>query len=106
MNHIQNLKAEADNAHQKYVEPSKKADVLHQRYRELLQKIKDLKQKQRRIEEAKQAKRQKQLLEEARKKALEKMKRGEKLTWEEFKLLAEQRSSGKKGSAKQKFKEG
>ncbi len=105
LNQIPNLKVEADNAHQKYVETSQKADGLHQRYIELLQKINDARQKQRRVEEAKQAKRQKQLLEEARKRALEKMKRGEKLTWEEFKLLAEQGSRSKRGSAKQKFKE-
>lgn len=105
LSQIRKLKAEADNAHQKYVENSRKADGLHQIYIELLQKINDLKQKQRRVEEEKQAKRQKQLLEEARKKALEKMKRGEKLTWEEFKLLAEQGSSSKRSSAKQKFQE-
>jgi len=93
LNQIQNLKVEADNAHHKYVETSQKADGLHQRYIELLQKINGLQQKQRRVEEAKQAKRQKQLLKEARKKALEKMKRGEKLTWEEFKLLEEQGST-------------
>lgn len=102
---IQSLKVEADNAHQKYVEPHQKANELHQKYTELLQKINELKQKQQKLEEAKQAKRQKQLLKEARKKASEKMKRGEKLTWEEFKLLTEQDSNSKRSSAKQKFKE-
>jgi uncharacterized coiled-coil DUF342 family protein len=93
LSHIQNLKIEADSAHKKFVEISQKANTLHQKYIELLQKIKELKKMQRKEEEAKQVERQKQLLEEARKKALEKMKRGEKLTWEEFKLLAEQESS-------------
>jgi uncharacterized coiled-coil DUF342 family protein len=74
------------------METRKKADGLHQRCTELLQKVNGLKQEQRSVEEAKQAERQRQLLEEARKKALEKMKRGEKLTWEEFKLLKEQGS--------------
>lgn len=90
LNQIQKFKIDADNAHQKYVEIKQRANQMHQKYKEMLQKINDLKRKQRREEEAKQAKRQKQLLEETRKKALEKMKRGEKLTWEEFKLLAEQ----------------
>jgi uncharacterized coiled-coil DUF342 family protein len=92
LNQIQNLKVEADYAHQKYIETRKKASGLHQRYRELLQKIDDLKQKQRKLEEIKQAERQRQLLEEARKKALEKKKRGEKLSWQEFKLLTEEES--------------
>lgn len=105
LSQIQNLRDEADNAHQKYVKTSQKSDGPYQRYIELLQEINDLKQKQRRVEEAKQAERQKKLLEEARKKALEKIKRGEKLTLEEFKLLAEREARSTGGSAKQKFKE-
>jgi uncharacterized coiled-coil DUF342 family protein len=105
LSNIQNFKAEADNAHQEYVKTRKKADAIHQRCLELGQKISSLKQKQRNVEEAKQAKRQKQLLREACKKALEKKKRGEKLTWEEFKLLTEEETNRKRGSAEQKFKE-
>jgi len=104
LNHTHNLKVESDKAHQKYVETSQKSDGLHLRYIELLQRINDLKQKRQIVEEAKQAERRKQLLEEAHKKALEKMKRGEKLTWQEFKLLAEQARS-KKGSTKKNKEE-
>ena len=105
LSNIQNFKAEADNAHQEYVKTREKADAIHQRCLELGQKISSLKQKQRNVEEAKQAKRQKQLLREAREKALEKRKRREKLTWEEFKLLTEQETNSKRDSAEQKFKE-
>ena len=57
---------------------------------ELMQQIKSLKQEIQQKEKEQQTKRQEQLREEAAKKALEKMKRGEKLTWEEFKILSEQ----------------
>lgn len=100
LNQVHNLRVEADDAHSKYVEKRQKADGFHQRYKDLQQKINALKQKQREVEEAKQAKHQKQLLEEAQKKALEKMKRGEKLTWQEFKLITEQARS-KKGQHKE-----
>jgi len=88
----QNLKTEADTAHQNYVELRQKANETHQKYVELLQQIRSLKQEIQKKDEEQQAKRQQQLREEATKKAQEKMKRGEKLPWEEFKLLTEQGS--------------
>lgn len=105
LDHVKDLRVEADHTHQKYVETQRKAKEIHQRFEELSQRINDLRQKQRSQEEAKQAKRQKQLLEETRKRALKKMKHGEKLTWEEFKLLMEKETRDKESSPKQKFKE-
>ncbi len=96
LNNIRRSKAKADRAHQEYVKTRKKADAIHQKCLELVKEIDSLRQKQRNIEKAKQAKRQKQLLREAHKKVSEKRKRGEKLTWEEFKLLTEQETNRKK----------
>jgi len=86
----QNLKSEADAAHQRHVEFRQKANEAHQKFLKLLQQINSLKQEIQKKEEEQQAKRQRELREETTRKAHEKMKRGEKLTWEEFKLLAEQ----------------
>jgi uncharacterized coiled-coil DUF342 family protein len=86
----QNLKSEADTAHQKHVEFQQKANEAHQKFLELLKQINSLKLEIKKKEEEQQAKKQQELREEAVKKAHEKMKHGEKLTWEEFQLLAEQ----------------
>jgi len=85
-----NLKSEADAAHQKHVEFREKANEAHHKYLELLQQIKSLKKESRKKEEEQQTKKQQELREETVKKAHEKMKKGEKLTWDEFKLLSEQ----------------
>ena len=84
-----NLKTEADEAHQKYLENRQKAQELHQKFVELLKQIRSIRQDIEQEEKEKQAKRQEELRQEAGKKALEKMSRGEKLTWEEFKILTE-----------------
>lgn len=86
----QNLRTEADAAHQKYLEFRQKVDGTHQKYVKLLQQIDSLRQGIQKKNEEQQAKRQQELLEEATEKAREKMKRGEKLTWDEFRLLTEQ----------------
>jgi len=86
----QNLKSEADAAHQTHVEFRQKANRVHQKFLELLKQIDSLKQEIKKKEEEQQTKKQQALREEAVKKAHEKMKRGEKLTWEEFQILAEQ----------------
>ena len=88
-----NFKAEADTAHQEYVELRQKADEPHQKYVELLQQIESVKQEIQMNDKEQQAKRQLELREEVTKKAQEKMKRREKLTWDEFKLLTEQEST-------------
>ena len=89
LNKARSLKVEADSAHQKYVEIKQQAQNLHQKCVELLDKIKTFEKELHETEEKKQTKRQHELLKELEEKALEKLKRGEKLTWEEFKILAE-----------------
>ncbi len=91
LSEIQVLRAEADDAHQKYCEIKRQAQALHQERKELLRQAKSLKQKLRQAEEEKQLKRQRELRKESVERALEKLKRGDKLSWEEFKLLAEQK---------------
>ncbi|MGQ9461118.1 MAG: coiled-coil protein [Candidatus Bathyarchaeaceae archaeon] len=89
LNKARILKVEADNAHQKYVEIKKQARSLHDKCVELLGQIKTFRQEIREKEEKEQAKRGRELRKELEERALEKLKRGEKLTWEEFKILAE-----------------
>jgi phosphoserine phosphatase len=85
------LRVEADAAHQKYVEIKQQAQTVHQEQTELLRQFKSLRQELRHAEEKKQAKRQRELRKDLVEKASEKLKRGEKLTWEEFKILAEKK---------------
>jgi len=86
----QSLKLEADAAHQKHVEFRQKANQTHQNFLELLQKTRGIQQEIQKKEEEQRAEKQRELRKEAMEKIREKMKRGEKLTWEEFKLLSEQ----------------
>jgi len=88
---IQSLRPEAEDAHQKYVEIKQKTKPLHQKRAELLREAKSLKQKLRQAEEEKQLKRQRELQNQVVEKALEKLKRGEKLNWEEFKILTKEK---------------
>jgi len=83
------LQAQADSAHQKFLEIKQQAQVFHEKYMELYGQVKSLKEELSRTEEEKQAKRQLELRKEVQDKAREKLERGEKLTWEEFKILTE-----------------
>ena len=76
------LQGEADKAHQRFLETKQKARSLHQR-------IKLLREELQRIEEENKARHELELRKGVEERALEKLKRGEKLTWEEFKVLAE-----------------
>jgi len=87
---VRAFQAEADDMHQKYMEVKKQAQGFHKKYIELLHQVRSLKQEFRKAEEERQAKRQLELRKELQGRALEKLKRGEKLTWEEFKILVEQ----------------
>lgn len=83
------LQVEADDAHQKYVETKQQAQKLHQKCVELVEKIRTIERDLKETADKKQAERQTELKEELEKRALAKLKRGEKLMWEEFKILAE-----------------
>jgi uncharacterized coiled-coil DUF342 family protein len=83
------LQVEADDVHQKYVETKQQAQKLHQKCVELLEKIRTIERDLKEKADKKQAERQSELKEELEKRALAKLKRGEKLLWEEFQILAE-----------------
>jgi uncharacterized coiled-coil DUF342 family protein len=91
LNEARNLEPEADSAHQKYLEIKQQAQNLHQKYVELLDKVKASEKERQEAEEEKQAKYQHELLNQLEERAIKKLKRGEKLTWEEFKILAEKK---------------
>ena len=82
LNEAGTLQDEADNAHQRFLELKQKAQSLHQRIEPLREEIHS-------IEEENKAKHELELRKGLEERALEKLKRGEKLTWEEFKVLAE-----------------
>ena len=83
------LQGEADDAHQKYVETKQQAQELHQKCVELVEKIRTIERELKETADKKQAERQSETQKELEKRALEKLKRGEKLMWEEFQILAE-----------------
>jgi uncharacterized coiled-coil DUF342 family protein len=83
------LHGEADEAHKKFVEAKEEAQKLHQKFVEVLGEIKRIERDLKETADKKQAERQSELKGELEKRALEKMKRGEKLMWEEFQVLAE-----------------
>lgn len=83
------LQKEADEAHQIYVENRQKARELNQKGKNLLEHVKTLRKKRHDFEEEKRRKRETELRKRLEETALEKLKRGEKLTWEEFKALSE-----------------
>ncbi len=88
---IDALRVKADTAHQKYVEIKQQAQTNRQEQMELLRQFKSLSQELRNAEEKKQAKRQRELRKDLMEKASEKLKQGKKLSWEEFKILAEKK---------------
>lgn len=87
---IRAVRSEADDAHQKYVEAKRKAQETNQECLEIWRRVKALKKELRQAEEEKQSARQLQLRGDLEKEALRKLKRGEKLAWEEFQILAEE----------------
>ena len=84
------LKAEADEMHAKYVEHKEPAKALHLKYVDVLKQIRTLREKIREKEEKERSKQEADLQRKLEEEALDKLKRGEKLTFEEFKILAEQ----------------
>jgi len=86
---ISDSKIEADIAHHKYVWTKQQAEDLRKKYVKFLHQIEALKQELRQAEEKKRAERQIELRKALEERALEKLRRGEKLTLEEFKVLSE-----------------
>jgi uncharacterized coiled-coil DUF342 family protein len=90
VNRIKPLRQSADEAHQKHLELRQKANTTHEKYVETQRQIKALNEELADKEKQQYAKKGQALKDEAKAKAREKMKRGEKLTFDEFKLLSEE----------------
>jgi uncharacterized coiled-coil DUF342 family protein len=86
---IPKLKIEAHENHQRYIETRKQVQELDQECDHLAEQIRVLRSKSKSEEQKKKVKREMELMQELETKALAKMKRGEKLTWDEFKVLTE-----------------
>ncbi len=86
---IKTLKQSANEAHHKYLELRQKADKSHEKCVEIQKRIKSLKEEMESREKQQYAEKGKVFKDQATAKAREKMKQGEKLTWDEFKLLTE-----------------
>lgn len=82
LNEATPLHDEADKAHKRFLEAKQKAERLHQQIDIIGEEI-------HRIEEKDKARHELDLRKELEERALEKLKRGEKLTLDEFKALAE-----------------
>ncbi len=82
LNEADSLQGEADKAHQRFLEAKQRVRSLHQRIELLREEIHC-------IEEETKSKHELELRKGLEERALEKLRRGEKLTWEEFKVLAE-----------------
>ncbi len=93
---MKSLKVEADEAHKKFLELKQGAHIIHEEYLKVLNKVKELNQ----MLKGEMLKREMEVKEAMERAAVEKLKRKEKLTWEEFQLLV------KKGLMNRNVKEG
>ena len=84
------LKTEADENHRKYVENREKAKACHSKFVEKLEQVKSLRAAIRQKEEEEKSRHQADLKRKVEDEALEKLKQGKKLSFDEFKILAEQ----------------
>jgi len=83
------IKSEADNFHGLYIKTREKIRALQMEIAKILDDIRRFREEISVEEEKKRREAEEKLLENIEKQAVEKLKRGEKLTWEEFKVLAE-----------------
>lgn len=83
------IKDEADNFHRLYLQTREKIRALKAEITNILDEIRRFREEIFADEEKKRRETEEKLLESVEKQALEKLKRGEKLTWEEFKVLTE-----------------
>lgn len=87
---IKPLRQSANEAHQMYQQLRQKANMSHEKYVEIQQQIKSLKREMADEEKQQYAQKTQVLKNQAITRAREKMKRGEKLTFDEFRLLSEE----------------
>ncbi len=90
LSQILTFQKKADDAHQRFLAAKQQVQKPSQEWADLQFRIKSLRQELRQIEETKEAQRRQGLQKELEERAKKKLKRGEKLTWEEFKALSDQ----------------
>jgi len=83
------LKVEADEMHQRYLENKERAKAISLELKKTLDEIQSILSFLRAKEEKERMQKQVDLKKKAEERALEKLKRGEKLTFDEFKILLE-----------------
>lgn len=83
------LKTEADSLHKLFLQAKENLEPIKEEIEKILEEIKRLREEMAAEAEEEKRKSEENLLENVAKNALEKLKRGEKLTWEEFKILTE-----------------
>ena len=86
---LYSLQSEVNDAQQMYQEKRQLSQEIHQHYVESLNQVRSLEQGIRLIEAEKKVKVELEMRERIKQKSLEKLKRGEKLSWEEFQVLTE-----------------
>lgn len=92
-NEAKQVKERADLMHRKFLETRKVADDYHQKYLKLRNQMKTVVQKiheEKKIQRKEKHMHREELLKEKTKKAYEKLRDGEKLTFDEFSMLLEQ----------------
>ena len=83
------VKTEADNMHKQFLQAKEKTRLIHKEMEALLNRIRQLKGEIREEVQKERKETEDTLRETLETQAKEKLKRGEKLSWEEFQLLAE-----------------
>ncbi|MEM2463533.1 MAG: hypothetical protein QXY07_02495 [Candidatus Bathyarchaeia archaeon] len=86
---IKKIKTEAEGFHKLFLKAKEKIEPVKMEIKKILEEIRTLKEEMAAEIQEEKRKNEERLLEGVAKRALEKLKRGEKLTWEEFKILTE-----------------
>jgi len=89
MEELKELKTEADNQHKFFLQAREKARTIQQEIIKTSTQVKQLQDELRAGEDQEKKHREDALRKKLEEQAREKLKRGEKLSWEEFQLLAE-----------------
>ncbi|MEM3578600.1 MAG: hypothetical protein QXL54_00035 [Candidatus Bathyarchaeia archaeon] len=83
------LKSEADSVHTLFLQAKEKMEPVKKAIEKILEEMKRIKEEVAAETEKEKRKSEESLLENVARHAMEKLRRGEKLTWEEFRILAE-----------------
>jgi uncharacterized coiled-coil DUF342 family protein len=88
----ESIKNEADNLHAAYVQARERSKPLHEEFKRLAEKKKKLQDALRKEDEKQKKNAEKALKEKLESQARDKLRRGEKISFDEFKLLADSES--------------